>query len=98
MRKFRKWSQHYKILKWAFETRQWFAPEDFMKEGTTQFVWYEAHARISELYKKWYLLKCKWWEKRMKLKNSHNKRSLYRMNKDMTKEIETIYKTNETLW
>ena len=34
----------------------------------------------------------------MKLKNSHNKRSLYRMNKDMTKEIETIYKTNETLW
>lgn len=100
MRKFKKWSQHYKILKWAFETRQWFVPEDFMQYNTQQFVWYEANARISELYKKWYLQKCKWSDKKAMLNNSHKKRALYRVNtdKEVMQSIKEIYQANEVSW
>ncbi len=82
----RKWTHKHKILEWAYKTKQRFVPEDFMQYNTPQFIWYEANARISELYKKWLLEKCKWWEKRMILTKAHNRRCLYRIIADTAKD------------
>lgn len=83
----RKWTHKYIILERAYKTKQWFVPEDFMQYNTSHFIWYEANARISELYKKWFLEKCRWEEKRMILTKSHKKRCLYRVIPEKAKDL-----------